>query len=393
MQDGRIDLAMRNGLLVVISMLMSYLLFEVGLYLALCFGLAVPIHPYYNYSAWTNPHFIVADPVIGIRLQPNQPNDGIRVIQGDVQFYYPNIKANSAGFYSDHEYFPKKQRPYRIVVYGSSFAAMIYQNGTWVDHLHHLVENRGVEVYNFSFDGAGLANWHAHYFRELTAKYDFDMVVFVVAPGDILSPFAMSETRTDGYFINTFSEPPRDVEDIDRNYRPKLWRVLGMADQRFLTKLNDHFTRNSFLILPFDLYAFKSLRLMIFGNQTGLAPAEKPKVDGAKLRGMFLEMLSDIRARGKQAVLVALPSDPSLIFQKPNSDVEHLRALGEDSCSRFVDGNELFRVSTRAEQIRSYWPQYEAHWFKRGGDRFAELLAPDLMHALELGVPSSKSCQ
>src|SRR5450631_3929876 len=111
---------MRNGLLAVVSTLVSYVLFEVALYLALCFGLSVPIHPYYNYSAWTNPHYIAADPVIGVRFQPGQLNDGIRVIQGDVQFYYPNTKANSAGFYSDHEYVPKRQAPYRIVVYGSS---------------------------------------------------------------------------------------------------------------------------------------------------------------------------------------------------------------------------------------------------------------------------------
>lgn len=25
-----------------------------------CFGLVVPIHSYYNYSAWTNPHYIAA---------------------------------------------------------------------------------------------------------------------------------------------------------------------------------------------------------------------------------------------------------------------------------------------------------------------------------------------
>jgi hypothetical protein len=104
-------------------------------------------------------------------------------------------------------------------------------------------------------------------------------------------------------------------------------------------------------------------------------------------------MLHDIRARGKQAVLVTLPWDRNRIFQAPNSDVEQLRAVAEESCSRFVDGNELFRKSMTAEQIRSYWPRYEGHWFGRGGDRFAELLAPELTHARELGALSSKWCQ
>ena len=126
---------MRNGLLVAASTLLSYVLFEAVFYLALCFGLAVPAHPYYSYAAWTNPLFIAADPVIGIRLRPNQSNDGIRVIWGDVQFYYVGVKANAAGFHSDHEYFPRRRRSYRIVVYGSSFVAMLYQAGDWVDHL------------------------------------------------------------------------------------------------------------------------------------------------------------------------------------------------------------------------------------------------------------------
>ena len=386
---------MRNGFLVVVSTLVSYVLFEAGLYLALCFGLAVPIHPYYNYNAWTNPHYIVADPVIGMRFQPNQPNDGISVIRGDVQYYYVNTTANSAGFRSDHEYLPKRQKPYRIVVYGSSFVAMIYQNGTWVDHLHHLLESREVEVYNFAFDGAGIANWNEHYFRELVTKYDFDMVVFAMTADDLLGPFLVAETRPEGYFLKTFSEPPRDAEDMDRNYRTDLWRILVMADRKFLAKLNDHFTHHSFLALPLNLYALKATRIAIFGNEAGtdwsLAKFATP--DKAKLRAMFDAMLHDIRTRGKQAVVAALPWDRNRIFQTPNTDVEQLRTVAENSCGIFVDGNDLFRKSMTEEQIRSYWPRYEVHWFKRGGDRFAELLAPELIHAREAGMQSSKSCQ
>jgi hypothetical protein len=218
-------------------------------------------------------------------------------------------------------------------------------------------------------------------------------VVFAVVPGDTVSPFVVSETRADGYFTNSFSEPPRDAEDLDRNYRPKLWRVVGMADRGFLENLNDHFSHNAFLKLPFDLYALKSLRLMIFGTQSGSAPAHQPKPDAAKLHGMFDEMLNDIRARGKQAVLVALPSDRNLIFQTSNPNVDQMRTVAANSCSGFVDGNKLFRISVTPEQIKSYWPRYEAHWYKRGGDRFAELLAPELMHARELGLQSSKACQ
>jgi hypothetical protein len=91
-------------------------------------------------------------------------------------------------------------------------------------------------------------------------------------------------------------------------------------------------------------------------------------------------------------VLVALPGRDS-VFQTPNSNVEQLRAVAANSCAAFIDGNELFRKSMTAEQIGSYWPRYEAHWYKRGGDRMAEFLVPELTRVRESGVISTKACQ
>jgi hypothetical protein len=368
---------MHNGLLVAASTLLSYVLFEAVFYLALCFGLAVPAHPYYTYSAWTNPSFIAADPVIGIRLQPDQSNDGIRVIRGDVQFYYVGVKANVAGFHSDHEYLPKRQRPYRIVVYGSSFVAMLYQAGDWVDHLNDVLAKDGIEVYNFSFDGGALANWQAHYFRELTTTYDFDMVVFVMTPPDMENRFVVSETRPQGYFINSFSRLPRDTDDLNRNYRPTLHRLLGIADPRFLAHLNEHFTHHRFMLLPFDLCALKSVRLALFGNEPApLPPPVEP--DQPKPQDLFDAMLKDIQMRGKQVAIATLP-DSVAISTVPRPGIEGLRKMAAERCIPFIDGNALFRQFVKPAQLAGYWPRYEGHWFKQGGDRFAELLAPELL--------------
>ena len=368
---------MRNGLLVAASTLVSYLLFEAIFYLALCFGLAMPAHPYYTYSAWTNPSFATADPVIGIRLRANQSNDGIRVIDGDVQFYYAGVKANAAGFHSDHAYFPKRQRSYRIVVYGNSFVAMLYQAGNWVDHLDDTLAKDGIEVYNFSFDGGKLANWHAHYFRELKPTYDFDMVVFVMTPSDIDNRFAVSETRPEGYFYNIFSRPPRNADDLNENYRPAMHRLLGIAASRFLARLNEHFTHHRFMLLPFDLYALKSLRLALLGNSPA-PPPQMAEFDQTKALGLFDAMLKDIRIRGKQAVIAMLP-DRFAMSTAPRPDIEELRKVAAERCVPFIDGNALFRQFVPAAQFASYWPRYEGHWFEQGGNRFAELLAPELL--------------
>jgi hypothetical protein len=381
---------MRSGLLIVSSTLLSYILFELGFYLALCFGLAMPVHPYYTYSVWTNSRFIAADPLIGIRLQPNQPNDGIRIVRGDVQFYYPGETANAAGFHSDHEYFPQKKRPYRIVVYGSSFVAMLYQTGNWVDHLNDILEKEGIEVYNFSFDGGALPNWHAHYFRELTKRYDFDMVVLAMRADDITSWFIVSETRPDGYFIGGFRQPPRDIADLDENYRPKLHRIIGMTDPEFVASLNEHFTHHKFLLLPPDLYALKSLRLAVFGNPP--EPAQQAPEE-ANPRALLDEMLSDIRRRGKKAVLVALPMDRGSAAEAPAPDIQQLHAVAASSCIDFIDGNDLFWKFLTPADIANYWPRYEGHWLKRGGDRFADFLAPALVRERETSAKLTSACR
>src|SRR5215510_16064608 len=135
-----------------------WLFAETTFYAAMRAGVRTRFDPYYDYVAWTNPRFIVADADIGFRLRPGQANDGIRITRGEIQFYYRGIVGNPSGFRSDHTFEPHKRRPYRIVVYGDSFTAMLYQSRAWPDHLHALLEPAGIEVYNFSFEAGGLAN-------------------------------------------------------------------------------------------------------------------------------------------------------------------------------------------------------------------------------------------
>jgi hypothetical protein len=154
-----------------------------------------------------------------------------------------------------------------------------------------------------------------------------------------------------------------------------------MADPQFLAKLNAHFTHHAFMVLPFDLYATKSMRLAIFGNQAPPTAAQA-MTDESNPRGLLDSMLNDIRMRGKQAVLVVLPR---------SGPVERLRAVAGESCIAFIDGDALFRKYVTPQQIADFWPQYEGHWFERGGDRFAELLGPELvrMRALHDVAPNT----
>ena len=187
----------------------------------------------------------------------------------------------------------------------------------------------------------------------------------------------VSETRPQGYFINNFSRPPRDADDLNQNYRPSLHRLIGIANSRFLAHLDEHFTRHRFMLLPFDLYALKSLRLALFGSHP--APSPPPvESDPPKPQELFDAMLKDIRMRGKEVVITTLP-DKLALSTVPRPDIEGIRKMAAKRCIRFIDGNALFRQFVTPAQLASYWPRYEGHWFEEGGDRFADLLAPELL--------------
>jgi len=384
---------MRNAFVIPLSTILGYAVFETLFYLALCFGLAMPVHPYYDFNAWSNPNFIVADTISGLLMRPNEPNDGIRVVHGDVQFYFRNVTGNSAGFNSDRDYAPKKQKPYRMIVYGDSFTAMDYQDSTWPDHLNKIYENNKIEIYNFSFNGGGLANWHHHYFHKLVEHYEFDMAIFAVCCSDLMRAFSVAETRPDGVYFNRFAEPPRDAEDLARNYRPNLVRLYEIGDRRFLAQLDRHFARHSFLALPFDLYALRSVQRFMGVNQAAIQPSLSPvSLESAKREALLGAIFKDIRTRGKLAVLVLLPWDRNRLKAGSDEEADDIRALAVRSCLPFINGYDLFRGVTEAE-IRDYWPQYDAHWLKSGANRFAEMLAPELIRVRDDAARSSQTLQ
>lgn len=344
----------------------AWLLAETAFVVALRTGVRTRLDPFLDYAAWTNPRFVSADPLIGFRLQPGETNDGIRIIKGVVQYSYRGITGNGAGFHSSREYVPKRQRPYRIVVYGDSFTAMLYQNRAWPDHLHDLLEPAGIEVYNFSFEAAGLANWHEHYVHELIPKYEFDMVLFAVCCDDMSRAFSIWETRPDGGYLGRFASPPSDEQEF-QGYRRELTRFIQLASPTMLRNVEAHFANPAQgLPLPFNLYLANALttRLRV---RFGASRPSFPRLSEAAQRRLFLALLRDIRSRGKRAAAVNLPWD---------GDDPLLRRLAHEGCATFLDGNDLVKPKTPDAFPH---PAYDGHWLEPAADYFAERLAPALI--------------
>jgi hypothetical protein len=265
-------------------------------------------------------------------------------------------------------------------VYGGSFAAMLYQDETWPDHLQKILGSDGIEVYNFSFDiGAGLSNWYGHYFHELADNYEFDMVIFAICCGALNRSFHVAETRQDGLYYGGFARPPRDVHELDRIYQPALERLQPIADRSLLARLPAHFEQHAFLALPPAPYALRSMWRVFEGMQAAAQTGDSSSVGH---EAMLAEMIADIRRRGKLPILLELAWDRTRVERRAESDGT-LARLAERLCADFIDGYNIFQV----EDVSGYWPRYDAHWLRSGADRFAEFLAPHVLTLRSRGAP------
>jgi len=280
-------------------------------------------------------------------------------------------------FIRDWSTLPKKGRPYRVAVYGDSYTAMQYQNKAWPDRLHDELEDAGIEVYGFGFDGGGLANWHQHYFHELVPRYEFDMVVFAVCCDDLRRTFTVGATRPDGGYLGRFPRPPADEAEFAAEYLPKLGKLLPMTDRGIIRKLQTHFSRNAFMLLPFDLYLLRTAKIKIrqLGTpDTRPSPLNRLAGPSGPLDTKLEEIASDLRRRGKSAVLLLLPWHAGLDL--PQS--AELAEVAKRSCIHFLDGFDLFKGGPAARPEYPYRPSWDAHWLEPASERFSEILAPKI---------------
>jgi hypothetical protein len=365
-----------NFLLVLASSAITYGILEVALYFALCFGLRVPAHPYYDFVTFSNPSLFTNDPVIGWRFTPGEANSSMRIAEGEVQYSALDVIGNSAGFHSRLEYTPKKGRSYRIAVYGDSYTAMQYQNKAWPDRLHDELKEADIEVYGFGFDGGGVANWHQHYFHELVSRYDFDMVVFAVCCDNLRRPFSVWATRPDGGYFGRFGRAPADQAEFAAEYLPKLKKIVAMTDRSVIRELRTHFSGKHFMLLPVDLYLLRTVKIAIhsFGTTNNGPPAIIQAGPSGPVDNKFEEMALDLKRRGKAAVLLLLPWHSGLDL--PQS--AELAEVAKRYCIHFLDGFELFKNETEARREYPYRPRLDAHWLEPASERFAEILAPKM---------------
>lgn len=186
----------------------TYFFLEVFVYTFLSFGLVrTDIGFFSGGFSGSNRPLMNYDKVCGYKM-----TYGLRrhmsIGNGEFEFDHMTV-ANEQGWYSKRNYFPKKGNKKRYMVLGDSYSAGLSTPLTWVDIVQDILQasnNDSVELYNFSQEGAGLANWHRIYYNELLHHYEFDGIIFAISSEKTALPdldrnFIVGNSYNDGTYM------------------------------------------------------------------------------------------------------------------------------------------------------------------------------------------------
>jgi|GEM_PF-2241633 len=439
-----------NTYLFLGSAVISYILFEVAYFLALAAGVPLENHPIRNLAAWSAP-IARFDPNFGYRFNPKLTNDGLRVVKGDLQFYYKNIKFNSDGFRSNYEYHRKKDGKYRVVIYGDSFTAGLYQDRSWTESLNddYRESGKNVEILNFSFDGGGVFNWHSHYFNVLKNEFEFDAVVFAICCNDLDRALAIyhADEQSGKILYRKFGASPRSTEEFLSKFRPYMYPIIDIVPSERLAEIVGYLSKQkptiweSIKILPFDTYGADTIKSLVqrgwarifsfiydvgkpiktalenfLRSGKGTAPqtgevqqtgaiANRPPARANPLvvertyEHLLIQMIDDLTEAGKPVTLITIPSDRAYIFRKKDDkntsavampkEVTRNAQIAEAHCLPHISGYAFFDQVER-QTLNEFWPSYDGHWLTKGSDFFAHRVAEPLLASLR--ERSSRSC-
>ena len=125
---------------VLIASVISYLLLEVGMYLALSFGFHFPFSPLQN-SRYFNRPAAKFNKLTGYTWLPGESRV-MRTMYGEL-IYDQVFRANNMGFtaLTDYTFRRNPDETARIIVFGDSFTDSIFLETTWPERLQEILDS------------------------------------------------------------------------------------------------------------------------------------------------------------------------------------------------------------------------------------------------------------
>lgn len=337
-------------------------------------------------------------------VDPNIEPDSIRGMRfyenGKAHYYYFadtcceidfKMHVNNRGYASKTDYHFKKKTAKRYLVFGDSFSAGLIMDTTWVDYVNLLcVENNlPVELYNFSIDGGGMANWCNIYKHEIDTAYEFD--------GIILAPYIDNLNRL---FITWWY----DADCIKAAYLPTP-KDFDRKNE-FASCAYQHYTEDSFAHYKHDYMErcrqqqaepFILTPSFLSGSLIWGDPYERGQKkyynqyieDGAPLAFEALKqrynpanlscldsMVKSIHEK-KAELLIAVIPDLYVVQRKINEPSfkalyeQDLEKVAEHYSARLFNGNNAFAL-LHTESLRKLWLKGDLYWNQAGAKFFAQ---------------------
>jgi len=334
------------------------------------------------------------DPIRGYAVS-RKPVRFTRVTDGQIE-YVGRFQGNAQGFQGDKDFTLKKPAgvQWRSMVFGDSFSSAAFLKTPWPKRALGKLPNW--ELYNFSIDGAGLANWWSVLTRlVLTDGYEFDQVIFASIPNDLNRPFVIG-TQNEGAIVlgyvgwNPDCFPHNYEEAAKRLDRPTFYAVssieleASIRERRRCWGTNPHHQIRPWIASHVSQVfndLFKHDRDEVFEElalagsppvSTSLPQAKATRFFNGEQMAMIYDMRNRLAARHIPVVVMHVPGRDELLNRRDDSEI--VRAFAGLLGASFIDGSGSFR-GLSADEVRANYLPNDGHWNQAGSDRFADSVA------------------
>jgi len=287
------------------------------------------------------------------------------------------MQPNREGFKDQDAFTGEKDSTYkRILWLGDSFSAGLHIEENLPQSLENIALRKGhsLQIYNYSVDGGGIANWHKMYISHLTKQIPHDALILAVYADNLNRDFAVADTNATSILFTRLKSIPENLpEYVSRNHegmKPILNRLSSAEAEQIIQKASENpicFGFNSGL---------QSQRWSVFLINRFL---RKSHVQENPLAYKQLEaIVRTSHTANRPVILIAIPDLE--IYQSQGSHNNHSRELeqyaGRLGC-KYINGYQAWDALGKHHAPALYL-QYDRHWNALGSRWFANWLYPFL---------------
>src|SRR5580704_17727746 len=353
--------ALQNALLVVVSIVVSFVLFEVGVKVYVGRSLEG------SYWIYSSDKTIKFDPVAGYRLTRDITLEA-RISHGEIE-YVGALRGNNRGFPSRNFVPGRQDQRRRFAVFGDSFTHGEFFVRNWPAYAEDLTANdaRPVEFLNFALSGGGLANWWS-VIKNALPSYELDGVIFADYVDDLYRPFTIAHMNDRQFSLGRL--PFWDAARYPKTLGTAMPYMQVVKQEHYIFDDAGFWRALSGEWRPNEWFIEQQYRAITAKRVYSNTPAPNPENEMVR-QAMIKDIAAWIAERHLPAFVIYLPSRDDLLAQQDDSlyRIEAQRfaqAIG----ATFYDSSSLYAGMSEVD-IRAHFLPYDGHWNLAGSDLLA----------------------